>query len=95
MDSKATSARVCHFFGAIRLDLFRNPEEIKSDMDRLLSELENAEPAEGCERVYYAGLKEHEAEAESARIGVPLSEKVAAQLRQIGEELGVAVPFTF
>lgn len=95
MDSKATSARVCHFFGAIRLDLFRDPEEIKSDMDRLLSELENAEPAEGCERVYYAGLKEHEAEAESARIGVPLSEKVAAQLRQIGEELGVAVPFTF
>ncbi len=95
MDSQATSARVCHFFGAIRLDLFRDPEEIKSDMDRLLDELENAEPAEGCERVYYAGLKEHEAEAESARVGVPLSEKVAAQLRQIGEELGVAVPFTF
>jgi Malate/L-lactate dehydrogenases len=61
-------------------------------MDRLLSELENAEPAEGCERVYYAGLKEHEAESESALGGVPLSEKVAAQLRQIGEELGVPVP---
>jgi len=92
IDSQATSARVCHFFAAIRLDLFRDPEDIKSDMDRLLSELENAEPAEGCERVYYAGLKEHEAESESALGGVPLSEKVAAQLRQIGEELGVPVP---
>ena len=91
-DSAATSARVCHFFGAIRLDLFRDPEELKSDMDRLLSELEHAEPAEGCSRVYYAGLKEHEAEALSNRIGVPLSEKVAAQLRQIGEELEVLFP---
>ncbi|MEN6499948.1 MAG: Ldh family oxidoreductase [Rectinema sp.] len=94
VDSQATSARVCHFFGAIRLDLFRDPEAIKSDMDRLLSELENAEPAEGCERVYYAGLKEHEAETESARIGVLISEKVADQLKKIGEELGVPVPLS-
>ncbi len=92
VDSQATSARVCHFFGAIRLDLFRDPEDIKSDMDRLLNELEHAEPAEGCARVYYAGLKEHEAEAESARLGVPLSEKVADQLKRIGEELGVPLP---
>lgn len=92
MDSKATSARVCHFFGAIRLDLFRDPEEIKSDMDRLLDELEHAEPAEDCERVYYAGLKEHEAEARAAREGVPLSAKVAEQLKAISEELGVPFP---
>lgn len=92
MDSEATSARVCHFFGAIRLDLFRDPEEIKSDMDRLLDELEGAEPAEGCERVYYAGLKEHEAEARAARNGVPLSAKVAEQLKAISQELGVPFP---
>lgn len=92
MDSEATSARVCHFFGAIRLDLFRDPEEIKSDMDRLLGELEHAEPAEGSLRVYYAGLKEHEAEARCARGGVPLSQKVADQLRRISEELGVPFP---
>ncbi|HOI98269.1 MAG TPA: Ldh family oxidoreductase [Rectinema sp.] len=92
IDSQATSARVCHFFGALRLDLFRDAEAIKSDMDRLLTDLEMAEPAEGCERVYYAGLKEHEAEAESAHFGVPISEKVALQLKQIGEELGVEPP---
>ena len=57
-----------------------------------MAELVNAEPAEGCERVYYAGLKEHEAEALSAKIGVPLSAKIAAQLRQIGQGLGIAFP---
>lgn len=95
IDSQATSARVCHFFGALRLDLFRDPEAIKFDMDRLLNELEKAEPAEGCQRVYYAGLKEHEAEVESARLGVQISEKVASQLRQIGEELGVELAEIF
>jgi len=92
MDSEATSARVCHFFGAIRLDLFRDPEELKTDMDRMLAELTGAEPAEGCGRVYYAGLKEHESEALSDRIGVPLTAKVAAQLKRIGDDLGVAFP---
>ncbi len=92
MDSEATSARVCHFFGAIRLDLFRDPEELKTDMDRMLAELTGAEPAEGCERVYYAGLKEHESEALSDRIGVPLTAKVAEKLQQIGQGLGLAFP---
>ncbi len=92
MDSEATSARVCHFFGAIRLDLFRDPQELKADMDRMLGELENATAAEGRDRVYYAGLKEHEEEALSERIGVALSAKVAAQLKKIGEGLGVEFP---
>lgn len=92
MDSEATSARVCHFFGAIRLDLFRDPGEFKADMDRMLGELTSAETAEGCGRVYYAGLKEHEAEALSDRIGVPLTAKVAAQLKRIGDSLDVEFP---
>ena len=92
MDSEATSARVCHFFGAIRLDLFRDPGEFKADMDRMLGELTAAETAEGCSRVYYAGLKEHEAEALSDRIGVALTVKVAAQLKRIGDSLDVEFP---
>jgi LDH2 family malate/lactate/ureidoglycolate dehydrogenase len=92
MDSEATSARVCHFFGAIRLDVFRDPEELKTDMDRLLEELNNTEPAEGCERVYYAGQKEHEAERNSNLNGVPLSLKVFEQLCSIGKRAGVEFP---
>jgi LDH2 family malate/lactate/ureidoglycolate dehydrogenase len=92
MDSEATSARVCHFFGAIRLDLFRESGELKADMDRMLGELEGARTAEGCRRVYYAGQKEHEEEALSGRIGVALTAKVAAQLKRIGEGIGVVFP---
>jgi len=94
MDSEATSARVCHFFGAIRLDVFRDPEDLKSDMDRLLNELNTAEPAEGCERVYYAGQKEHEEQKRSDAQGVLLSEKVVQQLINIGKEFSLTFPNT-
>lgn len=91
-DLETTSARVCHFFGAIRLDVFRDPAEFKHDMDVLMDQLQCARPAEGCERVYYAGLKEHESEAECETKGVPLTDKVAASLQAIGKECGVPFP---
>lgn len=91
-DSEQTSARVCHFFGALRVDLFRDPEAFKDDMGRLLDELATGELAEGAERIYYAGLKEHEAQEESERLGVPLAAKVANLLRKIGEEMAIEFP---
>lgn len=89
MDSEATSARVCHFFGAARIDVFRDPDEFRADMDRLLAELSSAEPADGRGRVYYAGQKEHEAEALCDIEGVPLAAAVAARLAELGAGLGV------
>ncbi|HEY9054095.1 MAG TPA: Ldh family oxidoreductase, partial [Rectinemataceae bacterium] len=65
MDTEISSARVSHCFAAMRIDLFREPAEFKQDMDRLLGDLRSCPPAEGQERVYYAGLKEREFEAES------------------------------
>jgi len=94
-DLETTSARVCHFFGAIRLDVFRDPTEFKNDMDMLLDQLQAARPAKGCERVYYAGLKEHESEAECKRTGVPITDKVAAVLIKIGEEFNIPFPDSF
>jgi LDH2 family malate/lactate/ureidoglycolate dehydrogenase len=91
-DSEQTSARVCHFFMALRLDLFRPPADFKRDMSRMLEELTALKPAEGASRVYYAGLKEQEAEAESARRGIPLADGVWETLKQTAEELGVCVP---
>jgi hypothetical protein len=61
-------------------------------MDRLLEELNNTEPAEGCERVYYAGQKEHEAERNINLNGVPLSLKVFEQLCSIGRKVGWIPP---
>jgi LDH2 family malate/lactate/ureidoglycolate dehydrogenase len=88
-DSEVTSARVCHFFMALRLDLFRDGEDFKRDMSRMLEELASLPPAEGAERVYYAGLRSSEEEARSGELGVPVSIPVWEELRAIAESLGI------
>lgn len=87
-DTADSSARVSHFFGAFRVDMFRDPSEFRRDMDAMLSEYRSAQPAEGADRVYFAGLKELEQERQAAENGVPLTEMVYAKLKEIGKELG-------
>ena len=91
-DEPGSHARVSHFFGAIQVEAFRDADEFGRDMDRMLRELRNTPPAEGRERVYYAGLKEYEHELECAERGIPLMQKVYDQLVEIGEERCVAPP---
>jgi len=91
-DTATSSARVSHFFGAIRIDTFRDSQAFRRDMDRMLKDLRNCSPAEGAERVYFAGQKEFEKEAECLRLGVPLLKKTFDQLCEIGQEHGVDLP---
>jgi len=83
---------VSHFFGAIRIDRFRDPLEFRRDMDRMLAQLRASPPAEGERRVYFAGLPEAEREEESDRRGVPLLPKTLAGLAAIGRECGIPAP---
>ncbi len=78
-----------HFFGAWRVDGFRPVEEFKTAMDDLQHRLKNAPKAEGATRVYIHGEKEYEEAERRSREGIPLNPKVAADLRAIGEEVGV------
>lgn len=91
-DTATSSGRVSHFFGAIRIDAFRDPRAFRRDMDRMLRDLRNCPPAEGAERVYFAGQKEFEKEAESLRLGVPLLRETYQQICAIGNEHGTAPP---
>jgi L-2-hydroxycarboxylate dehydrogenase (NAD+) len=91
-DTETSSARVSHFFGAIRIDTFRDPQEFRRDMDRMLRGLRNCPLAEGAERVYFAGQKEFEKEEECLRMGVPLLEETYDQICAIGNEHGVESP---
>ena len=91
-DTAISSARVGHFFGAIRIDTFRDPRAFRKDMDRMLKGLRNCPPAEGAERIYFAGQKEFEHEAECLRLGVPILEKTYDQICEIGDECGIAAP---
>jgi L-2-hydroxycarboxylate dehydrogenase (NAD+) len=78
-----------HFFGAWRVDAFRPVDEFKAAMDDLQQRLKNAPRAEGQDRIYVHGEKEYEKAERNSREGVSLNPKVAADLRAIGEELGV------
>ncbi len=46
-DTPSPSARVSHFFGAIKIGCFRDPREFRRDMDDMLAALRTAPPAEG------------------------------------------------
>jgi L-2-hydroxycarboxylate dehydrogenase (NAD+) len=93
-DTASSSARVSHFFGAIDIGCFRDPREFRRDMDSMLAELRNAPPAEGEDRVYYAGLPEFEMEEECQRIGVPLLRETYDDLGRLGAEHGIEPPPT-
>lgn len=80
-----------HFFGALRIDAFRDVAEFKADMDAMIRELHATKPVEGVERVYVAGEKEYLAEAENRRLGVPLLPGVVRRLLEIGNELGLTL----
>ncbi|NLF02158.1 MAG: Ldh family oxidoreductase, partial [Anaerolineales bacterium] len=91
-DTATSSARVSHFFGAVQVERFRDAAAFRQDMDRFLRELRQTPPAEGEERVYFAGQKEFECEAEAARLGVPLLAQEYDGLCAIGAARGVAAP---
>lgn len=92
MDTDVSSARVSHCFAAMRIDLFQEPSLFKKEMDRMLSSLRSCPPAEGGERVYYAGLKEAESEDRAAIEGVRLDANVYKKLESVGAECGVEAP---
>jgi L-2-hydroxycarboxylate dehydrogenase (NAD+) len=91
-DTATSSARVSHFFGAIRIDHFREPAGFRQDMDRMLRDLRHTPLAEGAERVYYAGRKEMEMEQECARRGVPVAAETWRQLQTIAGAYQVDLP---
>lgn len=92
VDEPGSSARVSHFFAAIDVAAFRDPGGFRQDMDRLLQRLRASTPAEGSDRVYFAGLKEREHVEACRRYGVPLSQKVYEQLVAIGASRDVGAP---
>jgi len=91
-DGTPLPADLGHFFGAWRVDGFRPVEEFKAAMDELQRRLKNAPKAEGQSRIYIHGEKEYEETERRSREGIPLSPKVAADLRAIGEDIGVPFP---
>ena len=79
------------FVMAFRIDAFTDLEQFKRDMDALLTKLSTMKPAPGYERVYYAGLIEHEETLRRKAEGIPYHREVVEWFNRTSEELQLRI----
>ncbi len=80
------------FFGAIRIDGFRDVTEFKAMMDELQRTFRTEEPIEGADRVLLPGQREFEVRAQRERDGVPLHESIVETLHALAADLDIPAP---
>lgn len=79
-----------HFFGALRIDGFIDPDEFKRQVDHMVRTFRAAAPAPGTDGPLVPGDPERLAEAVRRRDGIPLLPAVAADLRALAAEHDIA-----
>lgn len=80
---------ICHYFQATRMDLFGKPEEIKDHIAEILDRIKTSPKADGEERIYIHGEKEHERRLRSLEDGVWLDAATWQRLDQYADLFGV------
>jgi LDH2 family malate/lactate/ureidoglycolate dehydrogenase len=83
-------AGVSHHFLAYKIDAFVDVDTFKDDMDTFMKGLRETPPAPGFDRVLYAGLPEHEAEADRRERGIPNHPDVVQYFRDTAREVGAS-----
>lgn len=78
-----------HFFGAIRIEGFIDPDEFKSQIDDYVRVLRATKPAPGTQGPLIPGDPEWEAEETRRKKGIPLVLPVIEELRDISEKTGI------
>jgi len=80
---------ISHWFGAFRVDAFRDVEQFKADMDRELRAFKESAKTPGADRIYVAGEVEYEKTQYNREHGVPVHVKVWDGLQKLAGELGI------
>jgi L-2-hydroxycarboxylate dehydrogenase (NAD+) len=78
-----------HFFGAMRVDAFRDVDEFKAQIDDFIRTLRATRPAPGTSGPLIPGDPERAAQKERDAHGVPLVDAVLEDLRNISRTTGV------
>ena len=78
-----------HFFGAMRIDGFIEPDEFKRQIDDWIRTYRATKPQPGSPGVVVPGDPEREAEELRATEGVPLVMPVVEELKDISSKTGV------
>jgi len=89
-----TPRSVGHFFAAVNIEDFMPLKEFEERMEQLLDDLKSTPPAQGYDRVYYAGEQEQAIEADRRANGIPLHISVINEFRDMAQELGVTYDLT-
>jgi L-2-hydroxycarboxylate dehydrogenase (NAD+) len=77
------------FVMALKIEAFLDTAEFKSNLDQLLEKLASMKPAAGHDRVYYAGLLEHEETEQRRRYGIPYHREVVEWFNRTADELNL------
>src|SRR5262249_45319580 len=86
---RAVGKGIGHFFGAMRIDGFIDPEEFKRQIDDLVRTFRRTRPAPGTGGPLLPGDPEREAEVVRRRDGIPLIAPVVEELRDIARRTGI------
>jgi L-2-hydroxycarboxylate dehydrogenase (NAD+) len=78
-----------HFFGSIRLDLFRPANDFKKDMDAFVGAIHAAPAAPGHDHIHYPGEIENLTRKKRAEKGIPITDAVWSDLQSLSEQYDV------
>jgi L-2-hydroxycarboxylate dehydrogenase (NAD+) len=81
-----------HFFGAMRIDAFRESSVFKKDMDQWLKRFRKAIPAKGFDRVLVPGDPERNMEEDRLKNGIPLMHAVEEDLEYLADRFKIPAP---
>ena len=82
-------SNICHGFMAINPEFFGDPAEIKKHFSQFLQELREAPKAQGQDRIYTHGEKEHESVAKVKAEGIPVLNGTMLEVQDLCNELGL------
>jgi LDH2 family malate/lactate/ureidoglycolate dehydrogenase len=85
-------AGIGHFVGAMRVDGFRPVEAFKEHLDQWIRRFRETRPADSGNPVIIPGAPEQEMHETRLREGIPLNDKVLADLTQLGQSLNIQFP---
>jgi len=83
------AANTGHFFGALRIDGFRSPDEFKEEMDEMFRVIRSSEKLDGVDRIIIHGEDQWEAEKYRRANGLPLDIPTYESLLAVSEETGI------
>jgi L-2-hydroxycarboxylate dehydrogenase (NAD+) len=87
--SRSVGKGIGHFFGAMRIDAFIDPDEFRAQIDDYVRTLRGTRPAPATDGPLVPGDPEREAEAERSENGIPLVLPVVEDLQEISRLSGI------